>query len=917
LIDRLQEDTMSRTPILRFNDESAGRHDAVGGKAANLARLRQAGLLPPPWFSVTVDVFHRHLEVNDLGGPVRERLERADLTHRQQAAEAGAMVRQLITSAPLPPDDEAAIRAAHAELFGGDPFTAVRSSALGEDSARHSFAGQMDSYLFIKGADAVVDAVRRCFASGFSDRAITYRVTNGIDPAEAAVAVIVQQMVDAQVSGVLFTANPVTNDRGEMLINATWGLGEGVVQGTFDTDSFRLPKQNGAEPVVEVGEKTKMYVFDAAAGGGSAVVDVEPERRGARCLDDAELTKLERLGRDAERFFGRPQDMEFSIRDGELYVLQTRPITTLPAGPEDGNRIIWDNSNIIESYAGITSPLTFSFILQAYASVFSQFTDVMGVPASVRQANRQTFANMLGLIHGRVYYNLRNWYKMMSLLPGFKWNKGFWELMMGIKEKWPEETDDTPASVIQRYFVDLPRLGLTAVQTLINFITINQKMQRFLSNMDETLAPYRDYDFAAKRPDELMRVYQLLEDRILSEWKPPIITDFFSLIFYGVLKKLIVGWGVDESGSLQNDLLCGEGGIASTEPPTYLLRFARRIADDPAARAYFVEHREAELERWASSDEAPAYVREGIERYLRLYGDRSMNELKLEEPTLRERPRFLFSMLRNYLRGESIPDPDALHEGEVKVRRAAERRVEEALRGNPVKLRLFNWVLENARMNVKNRENQRFARTQVYSLVRSIFIGIARTLVAEGILSEVDDIFFLEVHEVFDFIKGTATCTDLQGLVELRRKSYEQFAGPEPDSRITTYGMVYLRNPFFTPRAHLSDLPEGVLQGIGCCPGVVKGPVRVILSPDDDLTLSGEILVAEKTDPGWIPLYPSASGILIERGSMLSHSAIVAREMGKPTIVSIDGLTATVKDGDEVEMDGSTGLIKTGTGFAS
>lgn len=898
---------------IMFNAESATEQEIVGGKAANLARLRQAGLVPPKWFCVPVEVFRRHLAANELTPRIRQAFEQVDLSNLEQAADVGRLVREIIASAPLPAEDDAGIRAAHAAMFSDDSFTAVRSSALGEDSARHSFAGQMDSYLFVRGADAVIDAIRRCFASGFSDRAIAYRHSNGIDPASPEVAVIVQLMVEAEVSGVLFTANPVTNDRGEMLVNATWGLGEGVVQGTFDTDSYRLPRTGDDVPIPEVRDKTRMYVFDRDSGGGSVIVDVEPERRGVRCLADSQLQALARLGENAERHLGRPQDIEFSFRDSELHVLQTRPITTLSAGPEDGNRIIWDNSNIIESYAGVTAPLTFSFILQAYANVFSQFTEVMGVPADVRNANRQTFANMLGLIHGRVYYNLRNWYRMMSLLPGFKWNKGFWELMMGIKDKWPEEADDGPASAIQRYLVDLPRLGLTGIQTLVNFITINQKMQRFLSNMDETLAPYRDYDFDSRRPDELMQVYQVLERRILCEWKPPIITDFFSLIFYGVLKKLIVGWEIDASGSLQNDLLCGEGDIASTEPPTYLLRLARQIAADQVSRDYFVEHDEEELQRWSGSDEAPDYIREGIARYLRLYGDRSMNELKLEEPTLRERPRFLFTMLRNYLRGGGIPDPDVLHQNEVKVRRAAEQRVREALAGSPARLRIFNWVLDNARMNVKNRENQRFARTQVYSLVRAIFLGIARHFVADGILNEEDDIFYLEVHEVFDYIKGTATCTDLQGLADLRRRTYAQYWASEPDSRITTYGMVYQRNRFFTPRVRSSDLPEGVLQGVGCCPGVVRGPVRKILSPDDDLSLNGEILVAEKTDPGWIPLYPSASGILIERGSMLSHSAIVAREMGKPTIVSIDGLIAAVEEGQEVEMDGSTGLVKTGT----
>ena len=898
-------------------DAAALDRAAVGGKAANLARLAGVpGVNVPAWFAVGAGVFRRHLDRNGLRDRLRDTLAPVSTDDPAALAAAAERVRSEIVAVDLPGEDAAAIRAALAETFPADAFLSVRSSALAEDCARQSFAGQLDSYLFVRGADDVLDAVRRCFASGFSERAVTYRLLNSLPVDDVAVAVVVQRMIDAEVSGVLFTADPVTNDRGRMSVNAAWGLGEGVVQGIFETDLYGMARDGASESDAQVGRKTQAIRFDLARGAGTASVAVKPERVEARCLDDLALERLRRAGVAVEQAFGRPQDIEFAFAGGELYILQARAITTLPPGPEDGAQRIWDNSNIIESYCGVTTPLTFSFVRHAYAIVYDQFLEIMGVPARVRRANQAVFDNMLGLIHGCVYYNLRNWYALIRFLPGYRWNREFMETMMGVRESWSEETDEPPASAWERYGVELPRMAALGARCLWNFQTVDRRMRRFLRDFEETWQSKRRLDLDALTADALLELYEELEARVLRRWKPPILSDFFAMIFYGTLKKLIVAWGIDDTGALQNDLLCGED-VASAEPPKMLLRIAAALRGDARLLALIREHDPGELAAAWHNGAFAGDAGRHIERYLDLYGDRSMNELKLEEPSLREEPAFLFRMLKNYVTAGDPVSTEELGRRERDVRAGAEARAEAALGTRRTKLglrraTLFRWVLKHARANVRNRENQRFARTRIFGLVRQVFLALGRRLADEGALRDANDIFYLDVEEVFRFVRGTATSVKLQELCDLRRAEFDAWrAAPPLPERFTTYGMVYVRNRFEAEAGTApNDVPEGCLKGVPCCGGVVTGTVKKILSPADDMTLDGEILVAEKTDPGWIPLYPSVSGILIERGSVLSHSAIVAREMGKPTIVGIPGLTAALASGDEVEMDGATGLVR-------
>ncbi|HTG36469.1 MAG TPA: phosphoenolpyruvate synthase [Thermoanaerobaculia bacterium] len=879
----------------------------LGGKAANLARLEALGLPVPPWYAITIGTFESAL--GDLRGRIASRLD-----GEVNFSAASAEIRSWILALDLPLGLEEAIAVAHTSRIGEDAFVAVRSSAAGEDAAGESFAGLHDSFLFVRGRREILESIRKVWASAYNERALAYRRAKGISLDGIAVAVVVQRMVEARTSGVLFTANPNTGSVHEVVISSLWGAGEGLVSAGLDADTYVVDKET-LEVAETLAPKTEQLVLDREAGGGLVRVPVPGDLQERSSLSREETLSLARLGIAVERHYRWPQDIEFAVdAEGRSFLLQARPVTMVEEiGPAAGNGLIWDNSNIIESYSGVTSPMTFSFIRRAYSIVYHCFAEVMGIDARTVRANREVFENMLGLFRGQVYYNLFNWYRLVRLFPGFNYNKSFMESMMGVRE--PARPDAEPparTSGLQRYTVELPALLRLVGRSARNFFHIRRIVGDFQAHFREHYERWSAMDFRAMPPHELAALYREMEEKLLWEWKAPIINDFFVMIFYGMLKKLCVSWCGDESGSLQNDLICGEGGIESTEPTKMLLALAAQARQDPELRRLLLEGSPEDLAREVPGDSRFVDFAAGIRRYLDLYGFRCVNELKLEELSLKDRPAFLYQILRNYLAAEDPAGMDAaaMEQREGNIRREAEKKAFQAIRSAPRRW-IFRRVLQNARLGVKNRENLRFARTRIYGLLRELLRAVGEDFAEAGLLDRADDVFSLTLDEVWDFTKGRAVTTNLRGLAALRREEFDAYRRMDPPAdRFETFGLPYHRNLFKgRPQAALNAEP-GVLRGTGCCPGIVTGPVKVLRTPNEDARLDGEILVAERTDPGWVPLYPSVSGLLIERGSILSHSAIVAREMGIPTIVGIAGLVGTLKTGQRVTMDGGTGTVR-------
>jgi pyruvate,water dikinase len=892
--------------------------DWLGGKAANLVALQATGQPVPPFYVITTEAFRLALDRAELSGKIARRL--SEVTSASDAAlrDMGSEIREWIQTIQLPA--ELACTIADHEWTRQCTALAVRSSVAGEDEAGHAFAGLHASVLGVRGREAMERAIKEVWASGFNEPALIYRRRMGISLQNVAVAVIVQPMIDARTSGVMFTANPATGNVHELVISSLFGAGEGLMSAGLDADRFVIEKVS-LTITSQVVAKSEQFQFDETSEPSLQRVPVSNSLRTQSSLSAAEIESLARTGLAIERHFGRPQDIEFAIdRAGRRFILQTRPITTVAElGPAAGNRLIWDNSNIIESYFGVTSPMTFSFIRRAYTIVYYCFAEVMGISPELVRKNKYTFENMLGLFRGRVFYNLLNWYRLLRLFPGFQYNKQFMESMMGVKE--PVELGDgaAPPGFLRRYFVELPALFRLVCRSAWNFCRIRRGVGQFTEHFERCHRHWRAIDFGSKSPHELMALYRMMEDTLLWNWKAPIVNDFFVMVFCGALRRLCKAWCRDESGSLANDLLCGEGNIASAEPTRMLLRLARLANDSPELKQVVTTEPPETLAQRIASDPRFCTFSAEFQRYLELFGARRMNELKLEAPSLREKPGELFQILRHYLKADAsiALDSSSVRCREQLIRSQAEARAFRALRRSRGAFRratVFRWVLNNSRLGVKNREQMRFARTQIYDVLRDMLRAIAHRLVSEQILDDAGDIFYLTLDEIWDYIKGTAVTTDLRGLASLRRKEFESYdsdVASAPDSRFETYGMAYHRNLFKNRGQPTPAQPtNGTFRGTPCSSGAATGAVRVLQTPSPDSLVAGEILVAERTDPGWVPLYPTVAGILIERGSILSHSAIVAREMGIPTIVGIPGLLSRIRTGDQVSMDGSTGTIR-------
>lgn len=908
--------------------------DLIGGKAANLHILTKLGAAVPAWVVVSTTAFETFIA--PLRQQIQTMLGRVDYLRPESVAAVGKEIRSLIIETPFSREFQATLQRSLDNKIFDDVYYAVRSSAVGEDAAGHSFAGQMETYLFVRGPQSILDSIRRCWASAYTDRALVYRHLNKLDGADCPVrmGVIIQEMIFGEVSGVTFTANPLTENLNEIVINATWGLGEGIVSGELNADQFIVAKNS--PPIFlwqELVDKEQQIVFDEVKGSGTKTVAVAELDRQRPCLTEGQIVELAKTFAQIEKHYGRPQDIEWTLAKGKLHILQSRPVTTIKQATvieASSTETIWDNSNITESYSGVTTPLTFSFIRYAYYQVYLQFAQVLKVPRSVVLDFDGTFRNMLGLIRGRVYYNLKNWYRLVSLLPGYNYNKTFMEQMMGVKEPAAfdaaqEQRRAKKIGPLRKYFYELPKLIIVALSLCFNFLFIGRATRRFMKVVAAAFADYRRYDFNAASGHELLAVYQELDRRVLKNWRAPIVNDFMVMIFYGLLKKLIVSWRLDEKGSLQNDLLSGQGDVESTIPLKRLLAMAKQIRQSAPLQEQIKAQSAAaltshyfglsEANRWpALKDVEERALQTDLRNYLDEFGYRCMNELKLEETPLKENPEFLFTILKNYL---AAPGRAEHASQDTSLRLAAEKQVRELLGfkcmlGLIPKRLVFAFVLRWAKKGVKFREYQRFARTKMFGLVRDIFRAYGRRLQQMQKIDDPRDVFYLTVEEVFSFVEGTAVTTDLRDLVRLRRQEFCQYEREaDPPQRLFTRGMVYRQD--FTaaePAAPEVRDDDNLLRGVSCCPGQVQGKVKVILSPSDDMSLNGEILVAGKTDPGWIPLYPSAAGLLIERGSILSHSAIVARELGLPAIVGIPGLLSKIKTGDEVEMDAAAGIVR-------
>ncbi|MFD1911307.1 PEP/pyruvate-binding domain-containing protein [Halodurantibacterium flavum] len=801
----------------------------VGGKAAALGRLAQAGFAPPEFFVIRAEAF----DGETFGG---------------ETFKKGGAVPGLATALAR---------------LGDGPF-AVRSSARAEDGAEHSHAGQFDSFLNVPAAEVEATA-RRVWQSGFSETVATYRARWSGGQAEGP-AVVVQRMVDARVAGVAFSADPVTGRRDRVVISAIAGLADRLVSGEADGEDWTVAADTGTDT--------------------GAVCATRPV-----VLTEAQAQEIADLARRAEALFGSPQDIEWALDDAGLHILQSRPITTaIRAAPNPDDALtIFDNSNIIESYPGVVSPLTYSFAVHVYGRVYRVFVAMLGVPQDRIAAHSAVFDNMLGRVDGRVYYNLVNWYRALSLLPGFSLNRAYMETMMGVDTPMPAEVTDRigpPSATGRARLSEYGRLVRAGAGLLWQALVLPRTRRRFYDRLNAALDSDLDLDRAG--PTALAAEYRKIESTLLDRWDAPLVNDFLCMIAFGASRNLMQKWLGQDGIALHNDVMIGQGDIVSAEP-------ARRIlAMGQMAKAAGLEARLAAGDRAALA--ADPRLQHEFDAYIARFGDRCTEELKLESLTLRDDPSSLLAAIAasagrdmDKAPPDSAPDWAALFPNPLK--RAAARA-------------LIGW----AKARVRDRENLRFERTRVFGHARRVFLALGREFAARGLIDAPRDVFHLTTLEVLGAVEGFGLSPDLRSLIALR-KAEDSGASqrPDPPERIE------LRGPAISPVWNDSPAArDGATRrtATGCSAGRVSGVARVIRDPRTQSLAPGEILVARHTDPGWIAVFSNAAAIVVERGSLLSHSAIVARELGIPCVVGLRGATGWIEDGESITVDGATGEVE-------
>jgi pyruvate,water dikinase len=868
--------------------------DRIGAKAASLVALQRLDAPVPPFACVTTAVW------DELIARLAEELV-AELERPPQSAErlasAGARARELIAGAELPQDDAARLAVAARAVAGPGGALSVRSSAQGEDSARHSFAGQFDTYLWVS-AEEVADRVLRCFASAFTDRALLYRRAHGLGLDTARMAVIVQRMIESVASGVAFTADPIDTGRDGMLVVAGLGLGEGVVEGTVATDTFRLDRT--AETVErEIAVKSTRVVRDPS-GHGTVVEDVDADEARRPALIDEQVREVARLALHVAERRGAPQDVEWALDPGGVVrLLQARPITTGAAGEET----IFDNRNLVESFPGVTSPLTFSLMRKTYEHNLIGLVEDFGLPRAEVERSGDVYENLVGRLSGQMFYNLSNWYRMFLLIPGIERAVPAFERAMGFEPSDP--ASERRLSVLERMRW-LPAQARVATRVLGVFVRLGSRVRDFHATHARLAAEHRDLALDSMEAHELLARVERINRELFWRMSAAPINDFFTQQLYGALGAMIEAWDLGDPDATRNELLCGETGMESIEPVRSLVSLAERIAADGPATALFASPASApevlaELER----EPRLAGIRDGLRLHVERFGHRTLGELKLENETLHDDPAPVVEILRNLIRaGRTV---DGMERHELEIRRRAEADVRRRLRGRGwLRRALFRLVLARARFGLKARESMRLTRGSIVAMLRDCYRALGERFVEAGLLERAGDVFMLTVDEVGDAVRGAAVTEDLAALAALRRAEQEAAAGRVLPPRMRTRGIALAS-------AAVDDSPaeegEGSLTGIGCAPGRVRARAMVVEEPRADLRVDGEILVARTTDPGWVFLMVPAGGLVSEQGNVLSHTAIVGRELGIPTVVGVRDAMRLLAGGVEVELDGRAGTV--------
>ena len=708
---------------------------------------------------------------------------------------------------------------------GSASLYAVRSSCNLEDGAGSSFAGQFDTYLNVRPED-VPSKIKLCRESMYSDNVKKYMEYHHLSDEDLKMCVIVQEMADADKAGVLFTSNPqgILN---ESVISVARGLGEGVVSGSSETTTYYYNNTD------------KVYYYEGRED----------------LLSESEIDRLIDTSVKIKEILGEYLDIEFAFEGDRLYILQARPITTISGA----SPLILDNSNIVESYPGLSLPLTVSFVHMVYSGVFRGVS--RRVLKNDKELNKHTevFGNMVGNANGRMYYKISNWYTVLKFLPFSNKIIPVWQEMLGVKNKGYDNSD-VELSPFVRF--------MTYVNSFYELISVPRHMRSLEKKFMETNRYFYERYSPESSPSELIGLFGEIREKLLDIWDVTLLNDTYSFVFTALVKNRLKKKNADDA--YINRYISGISNIESMKPIKALIELAYRY-----------------------DEYSPEELKRKKEEYIRDYGDRNLEELKLESRTFRSHPYLLDERIAEYRK-----DPEKLKETYDGLGRSEDIKIKE----DP----LTRFLGKRCASGIAGRERSRLNRSRVYGMVRLIFTSLGNTYAKSGFIEDPEDIFYLSIEEAFGLAESPR---DMKAVIEERKAEYAVF------EKLPAYTRLIFENREFDK--NISDvtscrrIKEGnVLSGIPCSAGTAEGEALVIRNINDARDVKDKILVTVMTDPGWVFLLASAKGVISEKGSLLSHTAIISRELKKPSIVGVPDMTDTIRTGDIIRMDGGSGRIE-------
>ncbi|MEA2669358.1 MAG: rifampicin phosphotransferase [Chloroflexota bacterium] len=857
--------------VLGFQEIDQTQVAIVGGKGANLGELsRIEGIRVPAGFCVTTDAFRRIMAEAPSIDDRLDRLSRLHADDREAIRTLSAEIRRTLEGIAIPDDLAAAITRSLARL-GERAAYAVRSSATAEDLPTASFAGQQDTYLNVVGPAATLEHISRCWASLFTERAVTYRLRNGFDHRKVHMAVVVQQMVFPEAAGVLFTADPVTSNRKVASVEATFGLGEALVSGRVNADVFKV--RDGG--VVARAIATKRLAIHALPAGGTQEQTIDPERQDQPALTDAQVVRLAQLGRRIEAHFGRPQDIEWCLVDDEFQIVQSRPITTLFPIPERGDQEnhVYISVGHQQMMTDPMKPLGLSFWQMTtprpmYVAGGRLFVDVvrdLGSPTS-----RTRLLEMAGKSDPLIGDALQSILERGDFIPSLP--------------------DASPAGA--------PAGGAPApIETdptiVTDLITRNQESIAALKRDIRAKSGSALFDFILTDIQELRRI-------LFDPQSHAVFMSAMEATWW--LNERLEAWLGEKNAA--DTLTQSVPHNVTSEMGLALLDVADVIRPHPEVVA-FLQHVEDdgfldELPNLAGGREAG----DAIRGFLDMYGMRCVGEIDITRPRWSERPSTLVPVILGNIKNF---EPGAGKRRFEQGRQEAwtkEQELLERLRTLPEgeqKAEEVKRKIDRVRTFIGYREYPKYGMVSRYFVYKRALLEEAGRLVQTHVLREKEDIFYLTFQELHDVARTNHVDDQL---ISHRKDAFRSYQALTPPRMLTSDGEVvagaYRRD----------DVPTGSLVGLPVSAGTIEGRARVILDMAEADLEPGDILVTAYTDPSWTPLFVAIAGLVTEVGGLMTHGAVIAREYGLPAVVGVEQATRLIRNGQRIRVHGTEGYVE-------